>query len=240
MIKHIYKYLSNIKTDLIVRKNDYITTEIADLKASFFIPTTQEYIWVNNIENEEGDIIRNVIGELEEYDVFWDVGANIGLYSCFVAQNKGVRAVAFEPYPPNIQKLKNNIELNSLSDDTTVVATALGAETGIATLNIAEDWDTKHSLVEEKGSDIQVGVFKGDDITKMTAIPDIVKIDVEGAELDVISGITQILKECRIIYCEVHKLFGISGQTVCQELEKMGFEVIVLNEDNKTVNLKAK
>lgn len=220
--------------------SDSIEASVGSVTASFGVPTTQEYFWVRNLENEEAVVIEDLIEEVTDGDVFWDVGANIGLFSCFIGHAADVSLVAFEPYPPNVRKLRSNLDRNTLSDRATIVERALGAETGRTPLTVSNAWDTMHSLGDEGTETITVEVVRGDEIVTVVDPPDVVKIDVEGAELDVLDGMETLLSSCRAIYCEVHDARGVPKQAVRDRLETAGFEVVERTGDENTTNLLAR
>ena len=58
---------------------------------------------------------------MPEGSVVWDIGANVGLYSCYAAKHRGCRVFAFEPYVFNLEILARNIYLNQLSERVTIV-----------------------------------------------------------------------------------------------------------------------
>jgi amino acid adenylation domain-containing protein len=69
--------------------------------------------------------------QIGEGDCVLDVGANIGLFTLFAhTQNRGVRVYAFEPLPPNFERLRTNVALNRV--DATVFAYGLAARAGRA------------------------------------------------------------------------------------------------------------
>ncbi|HOX00078.1 MAG TPA: FkbM family methyltransferase, partial [Deltaproteobacteria bacterium] len=63
---------------------------------------------------------------------FWDVGANVGIYSLYAAVRHPdtVKVYAFEPYPDNFVALKGNIAANGLGGAVRPVLAALGREEG--------------------------------------------------------------------------------------------------------------
>lgn len=216
-----------------------IHVTIAEVTASFRPRSAQEHHWITSIDEEEGVVLRDLVGSVQDGDVFWDVGANIGLVSCIVGRAAEVETVAFEPYPPTVQSLRRNLADNGLSGRSTVVEVALGAQEGTAELAIADDWDTKHSIVNDGDSTITVPVRRGDAIASELGAPDILKIDVEGAELDVLDGLSETIELCRKVYCEVHQVFGVEETAVRDTLRSRGLEVEFLAEDAKTTSLVA-
>lgn len=219
------------------RSTKPIDVTVAGTTASFRPRSAQEYHWIRSIE--EGSVIADLVGSIEDGDVFWDVGANIGLVSCLVGKAADVEMIAFEPYPLNVQSLRQNLGDNSLSTRTTILEAALGSEEGTAELNVAVDWDTKHSLVNESDHTIPVPMKRGDVVASEHGDPDVVKIDVEGAEMAVLNGMTKTIDRCRRVYCEVHRVFGVDETSVRDWFQSRGFRVGVLAEDTKTTSLVA-
>ncbi len=135
--------------------------------------------------------LRNL---LREGDVFYDVGGNIGFFSLISARLVGSGHVyAFEPVIENATCIQANAALNRL-ENVRVMCAAVGAESGNARLlltrhpggsTIAEDAPSPDFL-----SYRPVPVVAIDDLvaSKLARPPSVVKIDVEGGELDVLRG----------------------------------------------------
>lgn len=130
-----------------------------------------------------------------------DIGANIGYFSMLFGKRVGPtgRIVCFEPAPENVDLLKRNIDLNKLDDRMTVVASCVGDSNNPVTLHLDSTNQGNHSLsqanvVTEK-STINVPCTTID--TYLTAHPlphiDLLKMDVQGAELQVLHGMTVTL-----------------------------------------------
>jgi len=142
------------------------------------------------------------LGELGPNDVLWDVGANIGLYSLFAAA-KGAQAIAFEPMIPNLYALHCNLMLNQkLAERITIVPIALSDSDGFDTLFLSspdigsschaagsplnyklqqkDHWHGRHGCVLMRGDKIDV------------APPTRVKIDVDGFEHKVVTGLGHV------------------------------------------------
>ena len=157
-------------------------------------------------------------------DVVVDVGAHIGLFAlrclkCFGAS----LVVAVEPHPLNARLLRMNLALNKLDDRALVVEAALGREEGTARLFIARTSDA-HSLIydrsrHEGGRVVEVAVKTMDGLVEELGLErvDFIKIDVEGAELDVLAGAQRTLSEFRpTLVVETHtgKVPGVLEELV--------------------------
>ncbi|QGX94822.1 FkbM family methyltransferase [Haloplanus rallus] len=158
----------------------------------------------------ENNIIGEIIQELDRDDVFYDIGANTGLYTLFAAKNCSM-VVSFEPYPPNYELLKRDISQNGISN-VEVYEIALSDSNGTISFEQPVEDDVGYgssSIVDsDTSSSIEVPTRTGDDLISENnlPIPNIVKIDVEGSEPLVIDGLEDTLSDsdCRLVYCEVH------------------------------------
>lgn len=167
--------------------------------------------------HEERSILRVIIDRLGPGGTYWDVGASIGLYSVLIgtqlAQRDG-RVVAFEPEPRSFERLMRNVSLNDLRGTVEAHRLALGARRQQRELGTAQHASAgTHSLLEgylppDAGGNEIVEVVTGDEFRaeRGLAVPEVVKIDVEGAELDVLQGLRETIRSprCRAVICEVH------------------------------------
>ncbi|MFW5956748.1 MAG: FkbM family methyltransferase [Halorhabdus sp.] len=167
----------------------------------------------------ERPILDEFAYRVDSDDVVWDVGANMGSYS-LLAGSIGAEVVAFEPGPRARLALLDNARLNEVDDSIDATPYALA------------DWDgpgvllpASRSGVRELARDADEGdtvpVRRGDDLD--VPAPDVVKIDVEGAEVAVLDGMADRLAACRLCYVEVHE--GVDVEAVRERLETAGLEV---------------
>ncbi len=140
-------------------------------------------------------------------DVFWDIGANIGLYSLYAAAGKRVsRVLAFEPSPWNTALLAEHIRINDLADTIAAYPLALSDATCPGTLfmrhttpasagsSFAEpvgEFGEQFSPVFEQAA---LGVRIDDLVAWGAPLPNRIKIDVDGAEERVLAGAVQTLR----------------------------------------------
>jgi FkbM family methyltransferase len=158
-------------------------------------------------------------------DVVWDIGANVGLFSLAAAVRAGDRGqvIAFEPDAWIAQLLRRTRGAQPIaSARITVVPIAVAREVSLRSFSIAvrsracnalsEYGSTQMGGVEEQHV---VAAFNLDWLLSKLPVPDIIKIDVEGAELEVLSNQVRMLKEVRpVIVCEV-------GRNTADEITKL-------------------
>jgi len=173
-----------------------------------------------------------------------DIGANIGYYTLMAARlvGKQGRVFAFEPEPKNYDLLVRNVALNKYVNVVTEQK-AVSDKTGKADLFISREAGA-HGLMS--GREGAVGVKSVETISLDSYFKgrpgplDIVKIDVEGAELAVLKGMTQVVKnnaDIRVfteIYCagERTKLERPLRQ-VWDMLVALGFKYIYLIDEQE-------
>jgi FkbM family methyltransferase len=220
---------------------------IAGHDAVFAVDSPAEYHRFDDLADER-PVIANLLNSMEETDVFYDIGANVGTYACFAASKLGSeRVVAFEPEPRNVDRLAENLRLNGYSCEVVAVAATDYDGTAELMLRGTEAGEGTHTLATDEGSDsISVPAVKIDSVTTDRDLPPptVVKIDVEGAELSVLRGMQETLeRHCRLVYVEVHPDrvadFGGSIETVRELLEQAGFQLDELGRRGEQTFLRA-
>lgn len=218
--------------------------EINSRIVRFDISTLPEYNRVSSFLQEKV-IIQEIVSAIRDDDVYWDIGANIGTHALLpAAAHPGARVIAIEPHHRNIAKLIRNKTLNEL-DSVTILPIALSDHTGTATLHGADERPGygSFSLNNDTAETVaNVPVRPGDHmIEDGIPAPSVIKIDVEGAECDVLDGLADALSEgsIRTVFCEVHRHEGVKENDVIRRLENRGYDVSRLSERGPTVFLRA-
>lgn len=130
---------------------------------------------------------------------FVDVGANVGMFTLIAAQRVGAngRIIAVEPTPGTARLLRDMCLTNGISGIVDVVEAAAGRGSGRARLNVKVPCG-HNSLIQLEGSTagVDVAVRSLDDIVGQGRV-DMVKLDVEGYELEALAGMGQLLRRNR-------------------------------------------
>ncbi len=159
----------------------------------------------------------------------FDVGANYGYYTLLLSRavGPGGRVYAFEPDPSSLRRLVRNIEVNKCAN-AVPVPLAVGRSGGLVRFdsNRESPWDSRVSTGEPSNAQVTPIVVAAATLDQFAdfagVIPRLVKIDVEGLEVDVVRGASRLLSVERPAF-----LIEIHGASLAGELgeifEKAGY-----------------
>jgi FkbM family methyltransferase len=189
-----------------------LTVRLLDRPVRLLIGSRRELRRARDL-GDEADLLRRMLEHLAPRDTVYDVGANVGLISLALAVHApagGVQVHSFEPEPLNHRHLVRNIELNGLEDRITPHRLALGAGAGEVELFVRPGaGEGRHSIASARGSkgSIRVPLDTVAGFARSAgAFPDVLKIDVEGAEGQVLAGLAGLIPERRPreLFIEIH------------------------------------
>lgn len=161
----------------------------------------------------ESAMVEHIDRCLKDGDRVYDIGANIGLISLVLAsreRGRGCEFHCFEPEPRNHDQLARNIAANALPSRLQAHRVALGGADGTAALHIrGTAGEGRHSIAEKKGATgtIEVPVMTlANFATAHGGPPDVIKVDVEGAEGEVLAGMEGMADSDlpRDVFLEIH------------------------------------
>lgn len=244
----LYKPIRNVY-NFIGRFNKQTEIIFANTKVKFLTPTYYLNDYINNYAGEE-KYIQEFIARTDGQSTIWDIGANIGFYSIIASLIKGkeCKIFAFEPDSKTFELLKSNIELNKV-ENITALSVAIADVNGETILYPSDTPNIgAHSLVQRTDYKVKkrgnrVEVYTADSLidTLKVDVPDIIKIDVEGAEILVLRGMKNLLTNYKLktVFCEVHNnllpLFHSTEKEVIDIFEKECFKVdMKLVRNNQT------
>lgn len=177
--------------------------------------------WLGTFERDKQTFIANLI---LPNTVVYDVGAHVGFYTLLAARKVGPRGkiYAFEPVKDNLSYLKKNIEVNNLQN-VTVVQSAISDFNGV--VNFDFGMSSYNGQISDSGG-IEVSAQSLDSFFQSASIepPDLIKIDVEGAESRVLDGAQKLLTQVKpTLLIAIH---GTDQLNLChQKLKELDYYV---------------
>ena len=236
-----YEYFQN---------DSYKSIVILDKNINFFIPNQITAWRVNTFFSKEPETIE-WINKFEKKDkiIFWDIGANIGLYSIYNSlKNKNSTTIAFEPSSSNLRILTRNISINNLEKNIKVFPIPLSNKENSfqlmkegqfiegGALNVfGEKFDFEGKNFEHT---MKYNLF-GTTINfllenKILDMPDYIKIDVDGIEHLILEGGNRVLNNNKIksLSIEVNEKFQEQHHRVMDEMSKFGFKLLHKKNNN--------
>lgn len=217
---------------------DHLTKDGKKLKFKLFTPNRRCRYGVESFSSKEPETL-SWIDNHKGGGVFFDIGANVGLYSIYYALSKNNKVYAFEPSVFNLALLAKNINLNHLEKKIKIIANPLSDSTQISDFSL--------SINEEGGSMSAFGVNYGHDgkpIDKflsyktlgfsldylfekkiLNEYPSLIKIDVDGIEHLILSGAQKVLEHpnCKTVIIEVAYNFKDQSDQIYSFMKKCGY-----------------
>jgi len=159
----------------------------------------------NALPRREGDVHDFIVNVLKLGDVFVDVGANIGYYTILASKRVGAsgKVFAVEPIPQTAKVLKFNIKLNGLKN-VTIIDKAGWNSYGRLKMKILFGEFGCASFFRN-GVEVEVDATPLDDVLAHVPKIKLIKVDVEGAEYEVLQGLNQTLTRTQCVILELSR-----------------------------------
>jgi FkbM family methyltransferase len=169
--------------------------------------------------------------------VFYDLGANIGLFSLLAARLVGPsgKVFSFEPDGSVAARLYRNLARNGF-ENTTVIEAGVWSKSGEENFVAADLASPDHGVGRFRTeNDAPAGspakCIALDDFIKAALVPDAIKCDVEGAELEVFRGAEKLLEASRPwIVCEIHS--QANDRALRGHLSQFGYRFEAVDENH--------
>ena len=196
---------------------------VGDVCFRFLIADRTGLAWYSGEEQEPSPEYRFTKGMLKPGDRVLEVGAHHGFFTLLLSRwvGKDGKIMAVEALPANCDILRENIRINSVSN-VCVENKAVSDRNGPVMIR-----GGSNSSVVSRGWDaaFKVEGVRLDDYAEFK--PDMIKIDVEGFEVNVLQGGAEILKFLPSLAIEVHieelKQYGHSAQEIVDILKPLGY-----------------
>lgn len=177
------------------------------------------------------------ISHFTKNDIFFDVGANIGLYSIY-AGLKGCNVYAFEPSILNIELIARNIDINNINN-VHICCIPLSDVSGVSSMKLSNStWGGALTTfmygIDQDGGKIKSIISYGmlgfslDDLVRNEYVPqpDYMKIDVDGIEHYILKGGKLTLSRTKEVLIEVNDNFLEQRESIQEIMIHAGFDLV--------------
>lgn len=245
-----YEYYLNILSKVLQSK--YIITNIhgnemaIDITDSGISKSLYMYgTWETKSAEVFAQKLYEMNKEIDEPTVV-DIGSNIGYYTLLAADAvEQAELILIEPVPKNTKLLGKNVRLNDLTERSQTYNCAIAGETGTVEMTFSThsnlhrltttNWDSHR----DSSDSFQVNAYQFDEFLQEEDISaaDVtaVRMDVEGAEVEILEGMTNLLDSSGplLIYFEVHNHILSEGekQRLVYLLQEYNFDIIAAEYD---------
>lgn len=207
------------------------------LNLTFSIPNSLNRFRVDTFSTKEPETLEWIDG-MSQGSVVWDIGANVGLYSCYAAKRRSCRVFAFEPSVFNLELLARNISLNGLTELVTMIPLPLSDALAVSKLNMTStDWGGALSTFGKsygfdgkplsKVFEFSTIGLSMDEATALLGVPkpDYIKMDVDGIEHLILKGGNAVLRGVRSVLVEINDDFQQQAKESTHYLSAAGLQL---------------
>lgn len=175
---------------------------------------------------------------LSKEDLFFDIGANIGVYSLLGGGVSNSAVIAVEPVSYTFSKLMENIGVNNLYDKIKCLKFAIGSSISQGTITI--DYGTSNKMISESHIDSEtntelVNITTIDELSRLYGFPTAIKIDVEGYEDLAFEGASKTLNSNTLELIVIETV----SDSLHQKLSQSGFTEIYYNPYTREISKSA-
>ena len=242
-----------------VQKKLYNSVKIRDRNIKFFCPSKKSLMRVKTFYTKEPETLK-WIESFETINqskiIFWDIGANMGLYSIYASLiHPNIDVISFEPSTSNTRLLSRNISINSLFNRIRIFPLALNDKKNIFSLFNETDFQEggaistfdkninsigaklDESLVENKyklfGTTIDYLIDN-----ELIEAPNYIKIDVDGIEHLILKGASKLMDRdgLKELLIEMNPTNTEQTEFIYRLFKEKGFKKIISTNANLTNN----
>ena len=226
-----------------IEDDSYKTINILNKKVNFFVPNQITQWRVETFFTKEPETLEWIDSFNDNKKIiFWDVGANIGLYSIYAAlKYPDIEIISFEPSTSNLRVLSRNISINKLEEKIKIHQLALSKGQnqylaleesefieGYSMNTFGAGIDFEGNLIQPKnrykifGTNINYLIKNN-----ILSIPNYIKIDVDGIEHLILEGANNYLDnpEIKSMSIEINENFKDQFNNVLKIMDKSNFKI---------------
>ena len=187
---------------------------------------TLDQVWYGRVFEPPAEV-AGLLAELERHEpVVLDLGANVGMFGAWVRERfRSARITAYEPDERNAALHRRLIELNGGDGDWTLIEAAAGTHDGSVAF-AAGDFTTSHVATAGTAGTREVPVH---DVLDAIRDADLAKIDIEGAEWEILADPRFRIRPGALLILEYHRRNAPAGdpeQAAREALARVGMEVV--------------
>ena len=230
----IFRYPAELISEVLWRKK--ITLNYKGIELKFVAPNYINRWRIRGFSTEEPETLEWIDSFEKNNPIFWDIGANVGLYTCYAAKKKNCQVYAFEPSVFNLQLLATNIWENGIADKVIIFPLPLSdknqenkfymssTESGGANSTFGENIDFQGKKMKNTFEYATIGITI-EHVVNFFKVkkPNYIKIDVDGIEHLIIKGGLASIKNAESILVEVDEKFKERSDQVENFLLESGF-----------------
>ena len=251
IFKSIFKrsFMSHIKD--LQHKNSYKKLEILKQTVNFFAPNKVVEWRIDTFYSKEPETLDWINSfENNEKTIFWDIGANIGLYSIYNAiKNNKSTTYAFEPSTSNLRVLSRNISINNLEQKIKIFTNPLTDKSnefrlmqendfyeGGALNTFGENFNFEGKKKNFKMKYSLMGVSINHILNnQILSVPTHIKIDVDGIEHLILEGANKFLKDEKLktISVEINENFKDQYDKIFKIMKNNNFRLLHKKHNNQ-------
>ena len=227
-----------------IQEGAYKSINVLEKEIKFFVPNQLLNWRVDTFFTKEPETLEWIDNfEKKENLIFWDIGANIGLYSIYNSlKNPKSTTIAFEPSSSNLRILTRNISINNLEKNIKVVSIPLTNKKntfqemkegqfmeGGAMNSFGEKFDFEGKEFQTTMKYNLLGTTMNYFIeNSILEIPDYIKIDVDGIEHLILEGGDKFLTDQKVksLSIEINENFKEQYEKVLNLMEKNKFKIL--------------
>jgi FkbM family methyltransferase len=228
---HVTHFARAVYCRLLAR-NGELRVSCLGVDAVFKTRNSKQLAFVDYIVTTERDAIEAALCHLRAGHTFLDVGSHYGIFSILASKLVGPtgKVIAVEPHDGARQVLRENLAQNQCAN-VEVLELAFSDKTGAVALTYHENGVGLQPSSDPSSRLNLIQGMAGDEALRDFPIPSAVKIDVEGHEFAVLSGLKRTLSngDCRLLSIEIHPSLlpsGINEETIIAFIQERGFNVL--------------
>jgi FkbM family methyltransferase len=216
-----------------------IHTTICGVDVQFRVASAREHRFLPDGDEGHDEIFEDMFTEMHEDDIFFDIGAHSGIYSCVIGRKyPGIGIICFEPHSQTRESLETNLALNGI--DAVVMDCAISNSDETIAFDTRHDTPSGMGEVRHSARGTETPVRTLDGVVSEDGVPSptVIMSDIVGEEINLLRGGSTTFSSptIRVAYIVTHdqplERLGSSKQDVEELLRRYGFDELEYLREN--------